>query len=437
MKDSAYKTRIQKQLAKLSIALTPVTLAQFKCEVAGEEDGLLPTTIIGDDEFRPVRFYYSLGQKCDLCGHNPIKRVYVIESVHSGQEAHIGCDCAKNYLDIDIVEGLTKLFQIEYNKIVNVEKYADEVLALEWAKESRFALPYNLKACGVENIDSRYDLVHGGDASSVLTKLRDGKGISKRERQVMEIWDWFYTRRGELAVVKWFSDAVQSYRLAAYKAKAESQIVATSWKNVFEFGEVALAAQAAISAGTISDDYDLRRITRFVEDFTKGPSLTEISYDPYFRVDRGVDRWSVDEARRILERVAQSGEFDRQRDIIAAAKRQGNLSPKESKFLDDALERLNGKRWYGRYSSGRNKPALLTDGQLKWATSIAERTANATADVSGSDPEIDALFEKLAGVNLGKRKSFIDSLRSFYAERGFLTPNQKGHLRKNVAKLVV
>jgi hypothetical protein len=147
---SAYQTRIQKKLAKLSVGLNPRTLAQFKVKVAECEGGKLPTTVVGDDEFTPVKFYYSLGQKCDLCGHVPIKRVYVIKSESSSKEAHIGSECAKNYIDEDIVEGLTKVFQIEYNKIVNVEKYDEGLKALEWAVETGFRLPYDISDVGLE-----------------------------------------------------------------------------------------------------------------------------------------------------------------------------------------------------------------------------------------------------------------------------------------------
>lgn len=40
---------------------------------------------------------------CDMCGHNPIKRLFFIKSASSGREMCIGSECARNYADVDLV----------------------------------------------------------------------------------------------------------------------------------------------------------------------------------------------------------------------------------------------------------------------------------------------------------------------------------------------
>lgn len=40
---------------------------------------------------------------CQLCGHNPIRRLYFIKNQTNGQELMIGSECARNYVHVDLI----------------------------------------------------------------------------------------------------------------------------------------------------------------------------------------------------------------------------------------------------------------------------------------------------------------------------------------------
>jgi hypothetical protein len=193
-KKSSYQIRIEKKLADLSIGLDPRSLVRL----ADINEGLIESlekTITGNQHFKPVKVYRHTGRKCDLCGHNPIKNVFVIENKARHQELHIGSDCARNYIDADLVSAICKQYNLEYKKIVNPIKFEADIEILEWALSG--------KAPAVRSLHYlRYNLVHQGSPRNLLTKIRTGKNIGKREKEVLAFWKHVYDNQDAILVVE-------------------------------------------------------------------------------------------------------------------------------------------------------------------------------------------------------------------------------------------
>lgn len=176
-KDSGYKTRIQAKLAELSYALNPEMLYNLGLK---EQE----TTVLGGQVWRVTKFYYTAHkQDCELCGHANLKRVFVIRCDDTQKELHIGSECATNYIDVDIVKGLCKVFDLEYNKIVNPIKFEKELEILNWVVSQK-----GIRDEVVCLRSYRASLINYGNPLSVIHKINSGKVVGKREKEVIEFW---------------------------------------------------------------------------------------------------------------------------------------------------------------------------------------------------------------------------------------------------------
>jgi len=53
---------------------------------------------------------------CELCGHNPIRRLFWIKQNSTGRELMVGSECAVNYANADLVRGYMSRLQSEQNR---------------------------------------------------------------------------------------------------------------------------------------------------------------------------------------------------------------------------------------------------------------------------------------------------------------------------------
>ena len=216
MAKSAYQKRIEKALAGLSIEMDARTIAKFSLIAAGKKKSL-EQTIQGDDEFTIESAYRSPGMKCELCGHNPIKNVFVLKHKTNHNKLNIGCECAKNYIDADLVDAVCKEYDFEYRKIVNPIKFEDYLPALEWAREYKGAA----RLSSVRSQLSKF--INYGNPSNILAKINGGKTIGKREKEVLEFWKHVYENQDAVAVVHQISNLINATRRYYIELKYEAQ----------------------------------------------------------------------------------------------------------------------------------------------------------------------------------------------------------------------
>jgi hypothetical protein len=383
---SAYQTKIEKALAKLSFGANAITVAHFKCKL--DENGQLPTTIYGDDEFGFEKFYYSSGQICDLCGHNPIKRVYVIKSITTKKEAHIGCECAKNYIDADIVDGLSKIFNFEYNKIINPIKYETEVEAIDWAIENKIRLPYRISGAGVEGVRTSYDLINGGSPRSVKAKIDAGKAVTKKEKQVLAVWSWVYSHRVEIDLINSVGRVLGQLGEVVKRAKLEAEIVSKTDEQTLKFGDVYNSVKDAPNKPTV------------VESFVR-------KYEAGFQIGGSGNRLYI---------FGGVGAYEGKEAIIFS-----NGLGKVSR-VDEAIEKV-----------GENDFLKSLRDRVSRGLELSERQAAAVERILAPADEVDALVAKAEKGEFGpKKKEFINSICEFYHNKGYISRKQIYYLEKAV-----
>lgn len=220
------REKIQTKLADLSFAISPVAIAKLKI---AQKNGGLDMTVYASQEWQCTKAYYAhKRQDCQLCGHANLMRVFVIKSQHSGQELHIGSECVKNYLNDDIVAGLCKLFDLEYNKIVNPVKYEDSIDALRWAYEQSRDGAFRYYSFN----GRRSRLQNYGDPSAVIRKIDSGKVIGKNERDVMEFWKSVYDNR---ATLEWDEFAASVEREMKRQASVAEYEARCRWNGFISF----------------------------------------------------------------------------------------------------------------------------------------------------------------------------------------------------------
>ena len=226
MKKDVLREKIQTKLAELSFAISPVAIAKLKI---AQKNGGLDMTVYASQEWQATKAYYAhKRQDCELCGHANLMRVFVIKSQSSGRELHIGSECVRNYLNDDIVAGICKLFDLEYNKIVNPVKYEDAMEALRWAYEQT-----RLGAFRYYSFNGRRGrLQNYGDPSAVIRKIDSGKPIGKNEREVMDFWKEAFERREQLA---WDEFAFAVKREFERRAAQEAWEAKLRWEGFISF----------------------------------------------------------------------------------------------------------------------------------------------------------------------------------------------------------
>jgi len=204
-KKSAYQKRIETALADLSLNLDARTIVKFM-GIRDGEVAALTSTITGADEFTATKVYRHTGMVCQLCGHNPIKNVFVIEHKINKKELHIGSDCARNYINTDLVDAVCREYAIEYKKIVNPIKFADTLPILEWAAERK----------GVAALASvrrpLWNFINSGDPRNIIFKINAGKSIGKREKEVIAFWTHVYNNQDEVVIIDNIQKLIESSR---------------------------------------------------------------------------------------------------------------------------------------------------------------------------------------------------------------------------------
>ncbi len=361
----------------------------------------METTIVGGEEWEPIHFYYYAGKKdqhyiCQLCGHNPIKRVFVIKSRTSGQELHIGSECATNYLDADIISGLTKMFGIEYNKIVNPIKYEDGVQVLEWAVENTIQLPLRMRS----------EFINSGSASSVLQKINNGKGISKREKEVMESYKIIFNNHEGYKVVTKITEDMKEMMYEKRQKQIEEdrrwhifQNLLFSlkndipdWEKMKERNEEIIELLAQVDKESLG--YFQKNTIRIVED----------------RIKNGLD---VNNYISSMKEIIESKNKQTVIDDIFNKLDEKDLSDNQKSFVESVRSQYNNKK----------------------SISDKQRFALERFLSNDKDESVKQLFDKIEEFELGSRdKNFVASINKFYNDRDYITPKQKAALENIIKK---
>jgi hypothetical protein len=86
------RTRVSAYQARIERTLTDIFIDVPENRSAGQE-------------WRLVAVAHTRGHAtCQLCGHNPIRRLFFIQSSTTGRELMIGSECARNYVRVDLVD---------------------------------------------------------------------------------------------------------------------------------------------------------------------------------------------------------------------------------------------------------------------------------------------------------------------------------------------
>ena len=136
-KKSTYSEKITKELSKIYV--TPLNIVRSKHFLPNVQEEFIMVdadgSSLGVGEIHSLR-YDTIGQICDLCGHNPIKRIFAIKCKSTKKIMEVGSECIKNWVGVDLAKGLAKVLDFKKNAVVYKEKYADQVDSLK--KEQSF-----------------------------------------------------------------------------------------------------------------------------------------------------------------------------------------------------------------------------------------------------------------------------------------------------------
>ncbi len=98
------RTRVSPYEVRIGNALT-----QFMTDVPMERQA--------GRQWQLVRVAHTIGHaQCQLCGHNPIRRLFFIQNTADGnRELMIGSECARNYVGVDLVDAYLRRMAQEAN----------------------------------------------------------------------------------------------------------------------------------------------------------------------------------------------------------------------------------------------------------------------------------------------------------------------------------
>jgi Family of unknown function (DUF6011) len=121
------RTRVSAYQARIERTLTDIFIDVPENRSAGQEWVL-------------VAVAHTRGHAtCQLCGHNPIRRLFFIKSVSSGRELMIGSECARNYVRVNLVDAYLNSLVREQNTRRVAAQRAERNRAYEERRAARQA----------------------------------------------------------------------------------------------------------------------------------------------------------------------------------------------------------------------------------------------------------------------------------------------------------
>jgi hypothetical protein len=397
-RDTAYRTKIEKALADLHIpnALLAAKLRKRYREYNYLEDGI-PTSPDMADEFEFVGAYHA-GAKtvnCQLCGHKNLKRVFQIKSKVSGKVADIGSSCVHNYLEADIIDGLCKLINVEYLERVNPIKFEAEIKILEDAIANNVRLPYSVRGY----------LINGGSPESALRKIKAGKSITKREKEVFLAYTAYAKSSVNVealdALTGYYKDLAYRVKLLQRRQRQEKMLRIHGAKygrtcNPIRF--LSFIADILENEAALIEERKKAAFKSYVEAVTApivaANNLGVVQYNEYYGR----------KAAELLERNAAA------------------LNYQETKFLNTVVS-FAGR---GDLADWAGKKVDQIEANLATPPEVRIAKANETKAI------FDFLYSK--NLNYGTKR-FIDSVYGQYRRKGSVSPKQFAAILKSATKL--
>jgi hypothetical protein len=258
-----------------------------------------------ENEFEVLYAYYdSKGVKCDLCGHVPIKRVFKLRSKETGQILFIGCECAVNYLSVDLVQAFEDLL----NKKINDYK-AKQVLDQHKTKY----LPM------IKNLQKTYPLYYKDD--QYLQKLLDR--MKKQKKGLTPTMITNLERIYEKAKTEEFRASYDKRRDASVKEEGHRKEVEKAMK------EVESRAKTVYLPFLKALDYKGGFVGAMIDKIEKGTRLTE-------NMVNVIERMIRDHKDPTLVREEQVKKYKPFLKEITSKRK-----PKVGGFVDNMIRKLN------------------------------------------------------------------------------------------------
>lgn len=371
---SGYQKRIEAKLAELSIALDPQTIVNLR--IRSKSGRTLDETMLGNQEWDVVNVRRG-DTDCELCGHKHIRNIFTIKCKANGNKLDIGSKCAKNYADADLIDGLCKMYNLEYNKIVNPIKFEKELENLAWGASPE-STPYR-RLPSVRRLMGR--MVNCGSASKVIAKINGGKYIGKREKEVIALYSYLKNNQALVLVVD------NAYRIGEkirYEARmAEYEARRKQWEAEAEARRAAERRQ--------------RLYRNVLTLFANLDSLTR--------------RRNEALAYRVCNAFYDSNYGEILREVQLTSTLAKCKNSREVEFVK------------------QNHNSRLTVAQQKWLDDIKSREVVETEET----PEVDyrGLFQELYSYELKPRdKKFVGSCYGYFKRNGFVTDGQLPILEK-------
>lgn len=184
MKDSIYKEKIERRLA--GVIITPLMVLKHRA-------GAAPET--GAKEFTVVDLGRGDLPQCELCDHKNIVNIFKIQSLTTGKTFRVGCECAKNFAEADLVETMKELLDDRYGQARNEVMYEEEISTLKKATKIAHELrtlwrhdrAFNSALKEVDLLPcSKY--IYQANPDDLLHYLNKGRPPTRRHLEAMRLW---------------------------------------------------------------------------------------------------------------------------------------------------------------------------------------------------------------------------------------------------------
>jgi len=175
-----YSAKIEKKLAQIHITPANLLRSRFSAPQIEKEFEMFDASgkSIGLGIINALR-YNPNGQICDLCGHNPIMRIFGVRSKTNGRKLEVGSECIKNWVGADLAAGLASILDAKKNSIVYEERLEDEIAVLEAIIKDpaevvkRKGYDYKTRTY----IEQEYDSNRKRRARYILDRIRSGNQV--------------------------------------------------------------------------------------------------------------------------------------------------------------------------------------------------------------------------------------------------------------------
>jgi hypothetical protein len=347
-----------------------------------------------NDEFQLVNsFYDPHGFDCELCGHKHCNYALIVKDIQTKKELRVGSECIQHFkdrgVDIDVAEGLIK-------RVMKATAEARRELKDELAEKAWDAMPEAERA-----------KIKSWEKYRVMEELGKNamKALSKHEK-------------AELTVQAFM--VVQAKELLLEVARNHATLTEEQIAHIVELGlkdKMDDAQRRAVRAKAIADANMVQ--TKMSEEIRKAKETGFVLLD-----QKVIDDLSNQWVANYDPAYATSG-----------------YNPVKSLYQTYLNERDAIIRQYPEVVNyqGKNAAALDIKNFLIQRGYVTYAQQNLVKNiVQRENTPIDTEFETaLAYLKANLVSSFVESIGSFYTQKGYVTPAQRGAIIKLYERVIV